>query len=158
MRTVVFIDTSIMCNLLDIPGKNQDRAGVAVEYRELAERGAQFVLPISTVIETGNHIEQLPSGHARRTCAEAFSGILREIAANRAPWVLHEHAWNADFLTTFCDGGIASPAFQEVATAGTLGGGDVSILVERDRYQARVDSRTSDVRVWTRDRALAAYA
>jgi hypothetical protein len=156
MRTVLFIDTSILCNLLDLPGMAQDRIEVAAEYRAHVEAGAQFVLPISTVIETGNHIEQIASGHERRIRAEQFDQILREIATDTAPWVLHAHEWDAAFLSTFCDGGPTSPPFVEVASTGTLGGGDVSILVERDRYRARVSTR--DVRIWTKDTALAAYS
>lgn len=156
--TTVFVDTSILCNLLPVPGKCQDHAEVKTEYDERRGAGATFVLPISTVIETGNHIEQLPDGLGadRRRCAEGLTAILRLIAAGQAPWVLHELAWDGELLLRLCDGGKRSPAFVDVATRGHLGGGDVAILVERDRYLERVSGATAEI--WTKDRTLASYA
>ena len=50
-RRVEFVDTSVLCNLLDVPGKNQDRKNV---LRALEERRAcDLILPVTAVIETG---------------------------------------------------------------------------------------------------------
>lgn len=156
--TTVFLDTSILCNILRIPGKCQHREEVVEEYTAKRDDRGTFILPMSTVIETANHIEQLPDGLGadRRRCAEALTDLLRLVASGDAPWVLHELAWNSDLLLRLCDGGPASPAFVNVATLGHLGGGDLAILIERDRYLERVSGAT--VEVWTKDARLTAYA
>ena len=65
-QEVIFIDTSILCNIVPVPGFNQDQEEVRAEMKELVEKKAKFVLPITAVIETGNHIAQLPDGDKRR--------------------------------------------------------------------------------------------
>jgi hypothetical protein len=65
---VEFIDSSILCNLLDIPGKNESHTTVLEEFRARALRGTTFVIPVAAVIETGNHIEQVNEGGHRRRC------------------------------------------------------------------------------------------
>lgn len=154
---VVFIDTSILCAILRVPGKCTGRAEIMAEYDEREREGHSFVLPVTTVIETGNHIEQLPEGCGddRRRCAQGLAKILRSIAKEDKPWVLHGIAWNDELLTRFCDGGPQSPPFVEVATTGQLGGGDLSILVERDYFKEK--RANVPVEVWTLDKELGAW-
>jgi hypothetical protein len=72
--------------------------------------------------------------------------------------VLVETAWNCELLKQFCEGGEgdSTPAFLDVATEGSLGGGDLTILIERDRYAKSV--KASTVEIWTYDQQLAARA
>jgi hypothetical protein len=63
--SLVFIDTSILTNFFDVPNKNSDRATVVKEFEQRRQAGATFVLPVTSIIETGNHIAQL-NGNARR--------------------------------------------------------------------------------------------
>jgi hypothetical protein len=157
---VVFIDTSVLCNLLRIPGKAQHQTEVHSDYQSRRDNGDTFVLPMATVIETGNHIEQLGDslGTERRRCAQSLTEILRSVARGTEPWVLLETSWNQSLLEQFCDGNASqtTPPFVEVATQGALGGGDLAILVERDRYAQRVMGQ--NVVVWTYDDELAAWA
>lgn len=155
MREVRFVDTSVLCDLLDVPGKNQRRDAVQAELRELLAAGVQLVLPIAAIIETGNHIAQLGDGAARRRCAERFVALLKATAAGRLPWVLHAVAWNDTMLHMLSDGTPLTGPFVELAAAGMLGTGDLSILVERDMYAGRTVG--THVRLWTHDRRLAAY-
>jgi hypothetical protein len=92
----------------------------------------------------------------RRRCAESLTRILRLVAQGTTPWVLVETEWNSELLEQFCDGGDSTPAFIDVATQGALGGGDLTILIERDRYAKRV--MTHGVEIWTYDQQLAARA
>lgn len=93
---VIFIDTSVLCNLLRIPGKAQHQEEVRGDYQQRRAAGDTFVLPLAAVVETGNHIEQLGEsfGYDRRRCAEGLVGILRLVAGGDEPWVLHELAWD----------------------------------------------------------------
>ncbi len=155
---VVFIDTSVLCNLLRIPGKAQDQDAVREELHDRTQAGDTFVLPMAAVIETGNHIEQLPDGDERRRRAQRLTEILRYVAQETQPWVLVETEWNSELLRQFCDGsdGGSTPPFVEVATQGALGGGDLTILVERDRFAKRVMGQ--EVVIWTYDQKLKARA
>lgn len=153
---VAFIDTSVLCNLLRLPGKSQNETEVREDYRRRGEQGDTFVLPMAAVIETGNHIEQLPDGDARRRCANGLTDLLRLVSKGTEPWVLVETEWDVGLLEQFCDGGGNTPRFVDVATQGTLGGGDLTILVERDRYRQRVMGQ--DVEIWTYDQALQAWS
>jgi hypothetical protein len=156
--TVVFIDTSVLCNFLRIPGKAQYEEVVHKDYERRRNDGNMFVLPMASIIETGNHIEQLSNGEQRRRCADDLTKILRLVATDTSPWVLVETAWDCELLKQFCDGGEgdSTPAFLDVATEGSLGGGDLTILIERDRYAKSV--KASTVEIWTYDQQLAARA
>jgi hypothetical protein len=115
---------------------------------------------MTAVIETGNHIEQLSESHGseRRRCAEELTKILRLVARDTEPWVLVETEWNSSLLEQFCNGGDddSTPPFVDVATQGALGGGDLTILIERDRYAKSVTGQ--EVVIWTYDNRLDAWA
>lgn len=72
MRKVLILDTSILCVWLEVPGMghcgpNDDRwDGTRVTNKIRAEEkdGTTFVLPLASIIETGNHIAHAP--HNRR--------------------------------------------------------------------------------------------
>jgi len=152
---VVFIDTSVLCNLLPVPGRDQDRTSVLEQYRAFQDAHTTMVLPITSVIETGNFIAQLADGRERRVVAEKFASILGAVARSDAPWQLHEVDWGTTFLNDLVSGAESGQALVEHATAG-IGGGDLCILTERLHYQRR--SAIDDVKIWTRDRSLAAYS
>lgn len=55
-----FVDTSILCNPLEVPGKCQDRKRVIDELkRKRDRRDTDLLLPVTAIIETGNHIAQV---------------------------------------------------------------------------------------------------
>lgn len=155
MAEVHFVDTSVLLELLAVPGKSQQPGRVKEVHDELVSAGAQLVLPIATVIETGNHITQLPDGASRRSCAERFVALLRLMVAERLPWVLHSVAWDERMLAMLCDGTAMTGPFVDLAAAGAIGTGDLAILAECESYAER--TAHVDVKVWTLDERLAAY-
>lgn len=157
MADVLFVDTSVLCDLLKVPGKCQRHEQVRSELQSLRESGVQLVLPIASVIETGNHIAQAGDGHGdgRRASAKAFVQLLRLTAQGEAPWVLHSVAWDRRMLDLLCDGPGQIGAFVEMAGRGILGAGDVAILAECELYSSRTAG--VQVSVWTHDQRLAAY-
>lgn len=155
MNEVVFLDTSILLNVLDVPGKNSDRATVAETFRMRRERGATFVLPVVALIETGNHIAQLSGGHERREYAGKFVGILRSALAGDIPMAISGVAWDPDFLTDLVDGA-GDRLSLDLYAQDSMGSGDASILHEMDRYRRKIPSATP-VSLWTLDEQLAAH-
>lgn len=154
MGTICFIDTSILCNLVPVPGYDQHRVQVIEEMGHRLDNGEEFILPITTVIETGNHIAQLGSGRARRQAATQLDAILRRVSAGQSPWYLHDVAWGKGFLQTMVDGADTSTSYIEHAQAG-LGAGDLCILTERHSFSKR--SRIP-ANIWTLDEGLSAWA
>lgn len=155
MAAVRFVDTSVLCDLLKVPGKCQRHDEVLDELRSLGASPVSLVLPIAAIIETGNHIAHAPGGHGRRASAKAFVELLRLAARSQAPWVLHSVAWDDRMLDMLCEGPGSVGSFISVAGAGALGAGDISILAECELYAARTAG--VDVGVWTHDERLAAY-
>lgn len=153
--TVRFIDTSVLCNLLDVPGRNQHREAVQAEFRALVEEGrTRFVIPVTTVIETGNHIANAAGD--RRGAAERLQRLLDRAVDEDAPWQLHAVTWDAGFLAALRAGdGTGMPLVDHLGN-GTMGTGDLAILCERDAFRARTDFRA--VEIWTLEANLAAYS
>ncbi len=92
MRKVLIIDTSILCVWLKVP--NFDSAGSnddLWDYRSVEKKIHQetndstlLVLPLATIIESGNHIAQSPQ--KRRDLAYALADIISKSANEEVPW------------------------------------------------------------------------
>ena len=92
MAKVIVIDTSMLCVWLRLPGFTRCGADAdpwdydRIDAKLQAEIAADstLVLPLATIIETGNHISQLAGDsfpHAQR-----FADILRSAVNNSTPW------------------------------------------------------------------------
>lgn len=138
---------------MPVPGFNQDQEEVRAEMKKLVEKKAKFILPITSVIETGNHIAQLSGGNDRRESAERFSEILRLVVERKAPWSLVDVDWREDFLSDLLEGADTEESLVDLATRG-VGLGDLCILTERMRYEQRTQLRAT---IWAFDQALAAH-
>jgi len=76
MRRVEFVDTSILVEFLNVPGRSQHRKQVLAEFKRKRASGTHFVLPTAAVIETGNHVHHIAEGSKRLGCAQAFAQLL----------------------------------------------------------------------------------
>ncbi|NOK17532.1 hypothetical protein [Corallococcus carmarthensis] len=106
-RTVLVIDTSILCVWLEVPkldtcgpeGDKWDKARVDATIQEHLEQGATIVLPLAGVIETGNHIAQC-SGD-RFVLASRLSELLRNALDGTVPYAAFAEQsvlWDANQL------------------------------------------------------------
>lgn len=109
---VLILDTSVMCCWLQVPGKEEagpqnDKWNYErIEQLLNAERQKKstFVLPIATLIETGNHIAQAPAYRHER--ATILSEHLRNSADASSPWAAftdQSFLWNPGSLRTLAD-------------------------------------------------------
>lgn len=153
---MTFVDTSVLCELIRVPGKSQQSEAVRDEFSQRAADGERFVLPITAVIETGNHIAQADG--PRREAAERLVALLRVAMTDETPFVLNEVTWDEGFLDDLCKGNATHQSFVDLAGNGLMGAGDVAILVERDHFVAASAFSGGDVGVWTFDQALGAFA
>ena len=102
MNTVCIIDTSVFLNILDVPGKNQNKNAANQAFNDYVELNATFILPMATIIETGNHIAQNGDGATRRKTAERFCKAVKSTFNGEAPWKPNAFP-NANDIMTWID-------------------------------------------------------
>lgn len=146
--TIVIVDTSILLNILDVPGKNERRDEIRRELGNLVkERGVELFLPLVAVVETGNHIAHLADGRLRRKHGEKLVGIVRRALRGEAPWVLVPFPERAD-LEKLLDG-LADRLVRGIGFA------DASIIAIWHQQKSRWPQRR--VWIWSLDGQLVAY-
>src|SRR5262249_44321070 len=124
------------------------------EFERRSATGERFVVPITAVIETGNHIVQATRN--RRATAERLKRLLDMARTSTAPFVLNTAQWDDSFLADLCAGDGTGQSLVDLLGNGHMGAGDVAILVERDQFKAR--SAFTSVGVWTLETTLGAYS
>lgn len=146
---VRFIDTSIMCNLLEIPGKCSDKEKVKQEWKAVLDRKETLILPLATIVETGNHIAHIADGHVRRTIAMKFKEYLTKTAESKAPWTLYGNALDEEEIKYIAEN-------MESYILSQVGIGDMTIIYAYQKYLE--DSLAiGTVMIWSMDDHLAAY-
>ncbi|MFO5493029.1 hypothetical protein [Cuspidothrix issatschenkoi] len=86
MSSICLIDTSIFLEILNVPNYNQHTALVLEDYQTYAKSGCTFLLPMATILETGNHIAQNGDGTMRRITALRFVEEVKAAFTGLAPW------------------------------------------------------------------------
>ncbi|WP_292054696.1 MULTISPECIES: hypothetical protein [unclassified Martelella] len=89
---VAIIDTSLMCCWLKVPGHQTagsepdrwDYDRTSKEIKSALEADFQLVFPLTTLIETGNHISH--ASNLRFETAKNFADILRKASQGEEPW------------------------------------------------------------------------
>ena len=147
MSALAIVDTNIVLNLINVPHHCAERCAVKDEFDRFNTSNYSFLLPIAAIIETGNHIADIPDGRQRRKYAEIFVGQVREVFDGAAPWR------PTDFLTKAEMAGWLA-TFPDHAMRG-LGVSDVSIIQEWERARARHPNRR--VFIWTLHNELKGY-
>jgi len=87
MSSIVLVDTSVLLNVLDVPGRNQQRESVLDELGAFIEAEDLLFIPMAAIIETGNHIAHMDGdGRLRRQAAERFVEVIGNALKDKAPW------------------------------------------------------------------------
>ena len=155
MRKVLVIDTSVLCVWLMVPGMNScgpdndrwDKARVETKINSEIDAKTTFVLPLASIIETGNHIAQ--SAQYRSERAEALAELMRKSADEETPWAAFSDQsllWTTEKLKSLAD---SWPALADQK----LSLGDATIKDVAD-YYAQAGYR---VEILTGDQGLKAY-
>ena len=145
-----FIDTSILLNILDIPGRNADKDMVTEEFKQIIKDPNQtLILPLATIIETGNHIAHISNGCVRREKGELMADLLKHTAEDKAPWKYYDRGLaQADLLKL-------AERFPDSAMM-EMGVGDLSIIFAYEKYKEEVPAIGS-IMIWSMDEHLAQY-
>jgi hypothetical protein len=147
MNAVAIVDTSILCNVLNIPHMNSDRTQVMQELTDFLEAGTNLLLPMAAVYETGNHIAQLSDGGNRRKFAKAFIEQVKKAIKGEAPWQVMQ-------LPNVQEIGEWLSDFPDSAMRGA-GIGDLSIIKEWEKMVRRTPNHR--IFIWSLDGDLQGY-
>ncbi len=155
MNKILVIDTSILCVYLEVPGKlicgpdvdkwNKDRVNETIETEAAA--GTTFVLPLASIIETGNHISQAPNN--RWECSKSLSELMRKSANQETPWAAFSDQtilWSPENLKVLAD------LWPDLASK-RLSLGDATIKDVAEYYA----QANYDVEILTGDAGLKSY-
>lgn len=155
MSSICLIDTSIFLNFLNVPNCNQDRQIVFKDFETYAQSGCTFLLPMATILETGNHIAKNGDGTIRRKTAILFVKVVKEALKGESPWQptkFPDTNQILDWIDKFPDlaGKNKTPDKQEGTSFG-----DISIIEEFNKLCKRFPSR--EIFIWSLDRDLQNY-
>jgi len=154
-KQVLILDTSILCVWLKVPGKETCGSGsscidfdkVDNEIKSAVEMKYTLVLPLASIIETGNHIAQ--AAQWRRERAMDLAELMTKAAAEASPWAAfndQQKLWSADGLKR-----LASD-WPNLA-AQKLSIGDATISQVADYYA----TMGFEVEIYTGDKGLSKY-
>ncbi|HYW18914.1 MAG TPA: hypothetical protein VE956_06275 [Nodularia sp. (in: cyanobacteria)] len=140
MRKVLLIDTSLLCVWLQVPGKETagnnkwDFEQVNQKIQTEINKGTTLVLPLATVIETGNHIAQAKTNKNNKyPTAKKFAEIITFAADETSPWAAFSEQvvlWEAEELKN-----LAKKFPDQVSQATSMGDASIVILGWHYYYQ-----------------------
>jgi hypothetical protein len=157
MSAIVLLDTSVYLNVLDVPGNNQNRDAVFEEFDIKIRADDRFLLPFATILETGNHIADLPSGRIRRQFAQKLVDNVNLALQGDAPFRPTQFPSRDEFLgwlSEFPDYAMRSKTSRKPKEEG-VSLTDLSIIKEWQRT-CNLHSM-SRVLIWSLDSDLAGY-
>lgn len=156
MNSICLIDTSVFVNLLNVPGLNQQAERVGADFVEYVDNGCTFILPMATILETGNHITQNGDGRLRRQTAQRFCAAVQAAFADTPPYRLSEFPSNREVFQWLAE--FPDKAGQNKSGSRTGEGtsfGDLTIIKEYEKCLARFPM--SELFIWSLDSDLEAY-
>jgi predicted RNA-binding protein with TRAM domain len=83
---ICLIDTSILCEFLEVPNRCDRAEEITAEVQRKIERGETLLLPMSSILETGNHVGQNGDGRRRRAAAERFVVLVEQAIRGETPF------------------------------------------------------------------------
>jgi hypothetical protein len=145
---VNIVDTSVLVELLDVPGRNSTHDDLVADFARRQGQGDEFLLPLAVLFETGNHIAHSSDGIARREAANRFVEFTRRSLAGGSPFVPTPFPEASD-VTAWLG------AFPDQAARG-VGLVDHSLIALWETQRAILKDRAQVV-IWSLDEHLAAY-
>jgi len=141
------VDTSVFLNVLDVPRFNQNRDQVLTSFEQRIQAEDSFLLPFTTILESGNHIAQLNDGNQRRRFSMKFSTSVLQSLEGEAPWKPLGFP-TEELLKQWL------PDFPNEA-ARSVGLGDFMIIKQWESQCALFGAYT--VKIWSLDQDLQGY-
>lgn len=152
---VLIMDTSVLCVWLRVPGKETCGSGdnlldfdkVNAKIQEEQAAGTTFVLPLASIIETGNHIAHVTGD--KHSLGTALADIISKTSDAESPWASFTRQgdlWKSEKLKELAE------RWKETVVSGQSLG-DASIVDVANYYSAA----SFEVEIYTGDKGLKAY-
>ena len=145
--TICIVDTPILVELLNIPGRADAHDATLAEFVTRQEAAEEFILSIAVLIETGNFVAQIPDGNVRRRRAETFVEFAKQALDGMLPFVATDFPTRETVASWLQD-------FPDRAMTG-LGLADRSLIGVWKLYCELQDERR--VYIWSLDKHLRAH-
>jgi hypothetical protein len=158
MGEVVFVDTSVLLNVLNVPGncKPHEHERDKNKMEELQQANAILILPMTALIETGNAVAKV-SGSDKYNVTERYLKVVRATVEQKAPWTFSGTALNGALVEKMLSSTGSIPGLVDLMKT-SVGTGDAAILQEVAQYQSNVHLPSgTPIRIWTHDVGLQAY-
>jgi len=156
MSDIVLLDTTVYLNVLDVPGRNQEREQILDAFKVRVLNGDHFLLPMAAIWEAGNHISRLANGALRYQYAKILVTNVRSAIGGEAPYrttYFPDSAVFASWLNDFPAAAQRNKSPQKTTEGVSLS--DLSIIKEWE--QTRDRHSMSRVLIWSLDSDLVAY-
>lgn len=155
MKEVYFMDTCVLLHILEVPGRSEtQKTNLYTEKLiNISLRGnTLIIIPLSVVIETGNHINHISDYTKKMDCVNKFMDILNKVKTKEAPWVIYGYDYNEERIEKVID------KYTSLVVSNT-GMGDVFILEAFETYvEATPKKILGKVEIWTEDHHLSSYS
>ena len=149
MSKICFVDTSVLVELLNIPGMNAHHEDAKLEYQLMAEEENVFILPVATLVETGNHIAHISDGSLRYSIALKFAELIEKARTSIDNWNVQPEI-SSEVLGRIIE---QIPSHANVQT----GFGDISIIEQFLDYQEN-HQPIGEMCIWSYDHHLQSYS
>lgn len=156
MSDIVLLDTSVYLNVLDVPGRNQEREQVLDAFQARVLNRDHFLLPMASIWEAGNHISRLANGDLRYQFANTLVTNVQAALGGEAPYrttYFPDSVIFATWLNDFPTAAQRNKSPQKTTEGVSLS--DLSIIKEWE--QTRDRHAMSRVLIWSLDQDLSAY-
>lgn len=156
MGDIVMLDTSVYLNILDVPAFNQNREEIFDDFQIRIENGDNFLLPMASIWETGNHIAHLPDGNLRCQFAKKLVRNVRDAFNGEVPYrptYFPDREVFMAWLDEFPDYAQRSKSHKKTREGVSLS--DLSIIKEWEQTCQR--HSMSRVLIWSLDCDLSGY-
>lgn len=154
MKAICLVDTSIFCELLRVPNMSQRHQETRGLLAQKVRGGEQLLLPITTVLETGNHIGQNGSGEERWQAARRFAVEVKKALEGESPFipaVFFEKKELTEWLEHF-------PEWTKSHSArGKKGSGFGDLTIVKLFEQQCASNQARRVYIWSLDEHLSGY-
>ncbi len=152
--SICLIDTGILCEILKVPNLCGSSEAVLSDLEDKIRAGELLLLPMTTILETGNHIGQNGDGRQRRETAGRFASLIEQAVHGETPFTPTPFFESQELLGWI--GEFPHWAGRVDSRGKGSGLGDLTIFKEFERQCGL--HRARRVYIWSFDRHLSSYS
>lgn len=152
-RAICIIDTSVFCEILAVPNMDDIHKEILAELEAKMYDRETLLLPMTTILETGNHIGQNGDGEQRRQTAIRFTEQVGMALRGESPFTptpLQDQTALNEWLNDF-------PAWVKRTDLKGKGSGFGDLTIYKIWEEQCAKHKALRVYIWSLDEQLCAY-